>query len=277
MTTRFALCALLGLLASGLAHGQSQSTQKELEKLLKDRVQTLRNFSADSELKFDETGLPTAQWESAPWTLYSEFLATKVSLGPKSLRLSGPRIVHRFDVKQWKMIPLKSNLQLNVEITLPQGASNAEIGAILGNVFTTSDGLSKRVPAYWRDFLEGRTELAPAPAGVVDLRYEKEQIRAALQNSRPIPVDGKGPPPISKVPPRYPTEAREYKFQGKVMFDAEISETGEVANINLVVPAGFGLDESTANAIRKWKYAPMIVGGKPTRFLTQITVNYSIQ
>lgn len=80
---------------------------------------------------------------------------------------------------------------------------------------------------------------------------------------------------VKQVKPIYPEDARQYSFEGFVIFRAEISEAGNVENLMIVSPAGAGFDEAAAEAVYQWKYTLTIVDGKPVRVITALTVNFS--
>ena len=88
-------------LMSVSAVAQSRSMGNELE-VLKDKVLTLRNFSRNSKLRFDKTGVPRKIEDPAPWALYSQFLVRTVDLSSNRLLLRGPRIVSHYDSKTKK-------------------------------------------------------------------------------------------------------------------------------------------------------------------------------
>ena len=82
---------------------------------------------------------------------------------------------------------------------------------------------------------------------------------------------------VKMVKPKYPEDARQYAFEGVVVFRAEISETGEVENLVIITPAGAGFDENAAEAVYQWRYRPQRLNGKPVRVTTTIMVNYALE
>ena len=80
---------------------------------------------------------------------------------------------------------------------------------------------------------------------------------------------------ISKVQPVYPVDARLARIQGSVILKALISETGDIANLDvlsghpMLVPAAM-------DAVKQWKYRPYLLQGKPLQVETQITVNFTL-
>jgi protein TonB len=81
---------------------------------------------------------------------------------------------------------------------------------------------------------------------------------------------------IKKVQPVYPPEAKYAHIQGTVVLQAVISKTGDVVDLE-VVSGPIELVVSAVNAVRKWKYRPYLLMGKPVAVSTQIVVNYVLQ
>jgi protein TonB len=78
-----------------------------------------------------------------------------------------------------------------------------------------------------------------------------------------------------KVPPFYPEEARLAGIQGTVVMHAEINETGDVTDLELL-DGPIALAGSAIYAVRQWKYKPYLLDGRPVAVSTEIVVNYSL-
>ena len=81
---------------------------------------------------------------------------------------------------------------------------------------------------------------------------------------------------ISKVPPKYPVEAKERGIQGVVTLKAVINKQGSVENLN-VLTGPKELQQSALDAVRQWVYKPYLVNGEPVEVETTINVTYSLQ
>ena len=81
---------------------------------------------------------------------------------------------------------------------------------------------------------------------------------------------------IKKVNPIYPDDARAAYIQGTVLLRAEISKTGDIADLELV-DGPIELAGSAVAAVRQWKYKPYLLIGQPVTVETQIQVNYMLQ
>lgn len=80
---------------------------------------------------------------------------------------------------------------------------------------------------------------------------------------------------LTKVPPKYPPEAKKARVQGKVVLDAVIGTTGHVENLK-VVSGPSELQQSAMDAVRQWTYKPYLLNGKPIEVKTTINVIYTL-
>lgn len=80
---------------------------------------------------------------------------------------------------------------------------------------------------------------------------------------------------VTKIPPKYPPEAKKARIQGKVLLNAIIGETGEVENLK-VVSGPAELQQSALDAVRQWTYRPVLVNGAPVEVQTTVTVTYTL-
>ena len=76
-----------------------------------------------------------------------------------------------------------------------------------------------------------------------------------------------------RVEPVYPAQARQTRRSGHVELHAIISEDGRIESLEMV--SGDALFEQSAkDAVRRWRYRPTILNGRPVKVDTYITVNY---
>ena len=84
------------------------------------------------------------------------------------------------------------------------------------------------------------------------------------------------PKVLYKIDPEYSQEARRANVQGTVVFQIVVDQRGRPANISLLSPLGFGLDERAQAAIEQWKFKPGMKDGKPVTVEAQIEVNFRL-
>lgn len=81
--------------------------------------------------------------------------------------------------------------------------------------------------------------------------------------------------PISMVPPKYPKNALKQKIEGSVSLKLLVSEKGNVEDVSLI-NGNPQLADAAMDAVRKWKYAPYLVDGKPWAAAARLTIKFRI-
>lgn len=95
----------------------------------------------------------------------------------------------------------------------------------------------------------------------------------------PIRVGGDVQPPVkvSAPSPQYTEIARKARIQGVVIVEAIIDKTGGVTNVKILKGLPMGLDTAAADAVKKWKFKPATLNGKPVAVIYNLTVNFRLQ
>ena len=78
---------------------------------------------------------------------------------------------------------------------------------------------------------------------------------------------------ISKVQPEYPPMARQLNLEGIVELEALVTETGAVEKVN-IVSGNPVLTRGSADALKRWKFAPFTTNGKVVKVLAPVTFNF---
>jgi len=94
--------------------------------------------------------------------------------------------------------------------------------------------------------------------------------RARIQGTLVLPVL------VSKTEPEYTEEARRAKLQGTVMLRIEVDEHGYAQNISVRQNLGLGLDERAMEAVKRWRFRPGTIGGKPAVTSALVEVNFRL-
>ena len=81
---------------------------------------------------------------------------------------------------------------------------------------------------------------------------------------------------ISSVPPVYPTMAKTQRVAGAVTIDALIDFTGHVSSMTVVSGPAL-LQEAAKDALRRWKYEPAQLHGKPVPMHMTVTIQFKLQ
>lgn len=95
----------------------------------------------------------------------------------------------------------------------------------------------------------------------------------------PIHVGGDvaAPNKISAPQPQYTEIARKARIQGVVIVQAIINKQGNVTDVKVLKGLPMGLDQAAVEAIRKWRFEPATLNGKPVDVYYNLTVNFTLQ
>jgi periplasmic protein TonB len=78
------------------------------------------------------------------------------------------------------------------------------------------------------------------------------------------------------APPLYPAAAKQQGIQGVVVLEAVIGADGTVRELR-VIDGHPLLAPAAIEAVKRWKYKPYYVKGKPVEVETTITVNFRLE
>lgn len=95
----------------------------------------------------------------------------------------------------------------------------------------------------------------------------------------PIQVGGDVAAPTRVYDPRpqYTEIARKARIQGIVIVQATIDKQGNVVDAKVLKGLPMGLDQEALNAVRKWKFEPATLNGKPVAVYYNLTINFTLQ
>lgn len=93
-----------------------------------------------------------------------------------------------------------------------------------------------------------------------------------------VKAEGKIKPPrlLKKVEPKYPEEARKAGVEGVVILSVRTDKKGNIENVMVLrsIPL---LNEAAIDAIKQWKYEPLILDGKPCPVVFTVTVVFKLK
>ncbi len=92
----------------------------------------------------------------------------------------------------------------------------------------------------------------------------------------PIRVGGNVKPPvrISTPKPQYTEIALKARIEGTVIIEAVINRRGEVTNTKVLKGLPMGLEEEAVKALKRWKYQPGTLNGKPVDVIFTVSVHF---
>ena len=275
------LLLILVLLATPLT---AQTTEAELQARLVHQPLYLRGQWSDDKLAFDPGGKLLVPSASASFTV-SGVDVQAVKLTPSGITLEAQRIGLRFDKDSAERIPLAEGrafgrrpVKLHLTIQASQGG---DYGPALDSIFTArvADFVST-LPDYWQTY--GAQRLAPAiitPAGLLQLGPEAPKPPSPRPPSPGFSrIGGSVAAPVAlRIPqPKFPREARYTRISGSVLIYLQVDVHGDPANVRILRPIGFGLDEAAVDAVKSYKFKPAEEENKPVPVEMNVEVNFNI-
>jgi TonB family protein len=80
---------------------------------------------------------------------------------------------------------------------------------------------------------------------------------------------------VEKEYPHYPDAARSKRLEDTCVIRYTIGKNGRVIDLAVIEHAKAAMfDEETVNTIRKWRFRPMMVNGKPVEVVHEVEVYY---
>jgi periplasmic protein TonB len=94
--------------------------------------------------------------------------------------------------------------------------------------------------------------------------------------SAPLRTSGAIRPPdlLHRVEPVYSALAAVARISGVVVVDATVGVDGSVESVDVLRSASPFLDRAATDALKQWRYAPLVIADLPTRFVVTVTFNF---
>ncbi len=94
----------------------------------------------------------------------------------------------------------------------------------------------------------------------------------------PVRVGGQITTPalVKRIRPQYPQIAIAAKMTGTVVLELTVDQTGRVQHVDVLRSQGL-LDQAAVDAVRQWRYSPLVLNGQPTPFVVTVTMNFSLR
>lgn len=105
----------------------------------------------------------------------------------------------------------------------------------------------------------------------------REVVDKGLVTSPSDPEKATQPVLIQQVKPDYTPEALKAGIQGSVKIRIGINEQGQVEEAEVVGPLDPGLDQKAIEAVKKWKFQPAMLKGKPVAMRSRVELEFHIE
>jgi protein TonB len=94
----------------------------------------------------------------------------------------------------------------------------------------------------------------------------------------PVRVGGdlKAPALIHRVEPVYPAIAVAANVQATIILEATVNELGYVQDVR-VLRSHKLLDQAAIDAVRQWRYSPLMLNDRPASFVLTVVLTFSLK
>ena len=94
----------------------------------------------------------------------------------------------------------------------------------------------------------------------------------------PIRIGGtiQQPALVHRVEPVYPGLAVSARIEGTVILEAIVDEEGRVESLKVLRSLGV-LDRAALEAVRQWRYSPVLLNGRPEKFILTVVVTFKFE
>jgi TonB family protein len=302
----FLLSLVLALFIGVSVHGQSAPTPAHpapsptlpveypdstsgLERLAKDILKAQsQNDGARADALLNSLVLPNArEWYER---VFGKTASVAGNYYEKAHQTVAPHLAHAFlDITSHNLFQVQAH---RFEDSCDDNAADNTYGILLSR--------REPVPLYELRFLKGNNFFRIFPLAYVDGAF-RFLLPPDFQPTAPPtadkkgaeeekPTESEGPPPIPRirmggsvqasklvhrVQPVYPGVAREEHLQGTVTLHVIIGKDGSIREIRSIHGA-CSLARSSAEAVRQWRYSPVLLNGNPVEVDTEISVVFSL-
>jgi periplasmic protein TonB len=164
--------------------------------------------------------------------------------------------------------PIPTSGQLTLPVVVPTviapetGIETGVLGGVPGGV---EGGIQGGVPG---GIVGGLMTAVPPPPQPVSVPRSRA----------PVQIGGliQAPALVQRVEPIYPDIAVKANVTGVVILEATVNERGEVIGV-VVLRSRKLLDQAAIDAVRQWRYSPLLLNDEARPFVLTVTLNFSIQ
>jgi len=179
-------------------------------------------------------------------------------------------------VKQWEYEPaiidgepkpVTFTVSVQFDLKNEKGTAGVMGGVVSGALGGVEGGVQGGVQGAVQGGVSGGVKGGVEGGVEIQTASDKDAIRFNV---------GEQPPRLVRsVEPVYPEIARQAQVEGVVILEATTDEDGNVAAIKILrsIPL---LDQSACEAVRQWKYEPLIIEGKRRKAVFTVTVRFML-
>ena len=271
------------------------ATAQNPEQLLKDKflgkLLVIRNFYLDPMLRYDASGQIIGHPNQGPWTI-AQFKIDKVRLHNDGFELEGERVAIGWDNKKQSVAFFHIQpLTMKIEHLPSTALSESKLDQLANQIFVVLRNEPETVPDYWRELVSGNVVMETDAKGhkIFHLKDRPDPCSPAQGNVAPAQaytVEGTSkcgtsgnvsrPKVLSHREPEFTPLARQLHYDGTTVLSMIVNESGSTEDIQVLRPAGFGLDDAAVQAVKTWKFDPGTRDGKPVKTIVEVETTYKL-
>lgn len=180
-------------------------------------------------------------------------------------------------------------LSIKVEDLPSASLTASKIDQLARQIFVVLRNEPDTVPDYWRALVTGNVvaetdakghktfRLRNGPNPCAPATTEHPVVTAQSAQGEPIYQCMSGvsePKLLSRKEPEFSPVARQFHYEGITILSMTVNESGSPEDIQVLRPAGFGLDDNAVQTVRAWKFEAAKLDGKAVKVAVEVEVNY---
>jgi len=161
----------------------------------------------------------------------------------------------------------------------PDNVLTTEMILLGGNIAVFGFEDRKGKPYFLSFYVTGPKDkvLPPPPPPPPARRKLKKELADFEKGAVKAVGDIKPPKLIKKVNPIYPEEARKQIISGQVILSIRSDEQGNIVGVKIVKSPHELLSKASVEAVKQWKYEPMLIKGKPMPIIFTVTMTFKLK
>ncbi len=295
-----------GLISSLTASNAAAASEigRRLNDQYKGKTLILRGFYTGDYLKYDASGRAIDPGSPGDWTVSGIVNIESLKLKSHELIINARRLhlgwpngnFQELHDTAPKLTQEEGNRALRIEASF-NAATPEAVDGLFGRVFlTSSDRFADLVPEYWRSCVRASVTneadhrlpgcrfasdfmLIPGvSAGPIDDGTESATKPSTDDAIAPAGA-GKGgtaPRVVFHQNPSFTNEARRARYSGTVELSLFVDESGHPRDVQIVRPAGMGLDRNAVAAVSQWRFTPGTKDGSPVPAKITVEVDFHL-
>jgi TonB family protein len=161
----------------------------------------------------------------------------------------------------------------------PENVLTTEMILLGGNIAVFGFEDRKGKPYFLSFYITGpKDKVLPAPPPPPPARKKIKKELAVFEKGAVKAVgDVKPPKLIKKVNPIFPDEAKKQGISGQVFLSVRSDEQGNIVAVKIVKSPHELLSKASVEAVKQWKYEPMLIKGKPMPIIFNVTMTFKLK